>query len=112
MFSNMQGNQSREFLKKVDLLQQELEEMPEEALLNGLPYIHALRAFSKVVESCFSMKLLDTYVDDIKEFKRLYLALGVTVTPKVRIGLNKTIIHLYFCFRLTLFFSTYLNFWS
>ena len=61
MFSNMQGNQSRDFLKKVDLLQQELEEMPEEALLNGLPYIHALRAFSKVVESCFPMHLLDSY---------------------------------------------------
>ena len=57
--------------------------MSDEAILNGLPYIHAMRAFSKVVESCFGMNLKDSYEDDIKEFKRLYLSLGVTVTPKV-----------------------------
>ena len=53
------------------------------ALLNGLPFIHALRGFSKVVESCFSNHLLDRYETDIAEFKRLYLSLGVSVTPKV-----------------------------
>ena len=71
--------------------------MPEEALLNGLPYIHAMRAFSKVVESCFGMHLLDSYEENIREFKQLYFALGVTVTPKVRTKTSKTlIIILYF----------------
>ena len=70
-------------MRKLDILQQELENHSDEVLLNGLPYIHALRAFSKVVESCFGMQLMDSYKVDIMEFRRLYLALGVTVTPKV-----------------------------
>ena len=92
-------------MRKVDLLQQELEEMPEEALLNGLPYIHAMRAFSKVVESCFGMQLLDSYDQDIREFKRLYFALGVTVTPKVRPETTETLI-IMICFRLISYFNT------
>ena len=80
----LKGNQSRQFLKKLDILQQELEKESVEVLLNGLPFVHVLRAFNKVVESCFGMKLMDSYRQDITEFKRLYLALGVTVTPKVR----------------------------
>ena len=79
----LQGNQSREFLKKVDVLQAELENLSKEALLNGLSYIHTIRAFSNVVSSCFSTSLKDSYLDDILEFKRLYLTLGITVTPKV-----------------------------
>ena len=76
------------FLKKVDTLQQELEKQSVDALLNGLPFIHTLRALSRVVESCFGMELGATYISDIKKFKRLYLALGVTVTPKVNICCN------------------------
>ena len=54
-------------------------------LLNGLPfpYIHVCRAFSRVVCSCFGVGLKDGYEEHIKEFKRLYMALGITVTPKV-----------------------------
>lgn len=54
-----------------------------EALLNGLPYIHTMRAFSELVSSCFGMDLDDSYVDKIAEFRRLYMALGISVTPKV-----------------------------
>ena len=79
--------------------------MPEEALLNGLPYIHAMRAFSKVVESCFGMQLLDSYDQDIREFKRLYFALGVTVTPKVRSETTVSLI-IMICFRLISYFNT------
>ena len=80
------GNQSRLFLKKVDLLQQELEQLSDDALLNGLPYIYAMRAFSKVVDSCFSNTLLDTYITDILKFKKAYMDLGITVTPKVHLS--------------------------
>ena len=70
-------------MKKVDLLQLELGLHSDDALLNGLPFIHTLRSFSKVVDSCFGMGLKETYMSDIAEFKRLYLSLGISVTPKV-----------------------------
>ena len=70
-------------MKKVDHLQQELEQQSVEAVLNGLPYIAALRCFSKVVASCFGNILADTYMEDIKMFKDAYMALEITVTPKV-----------------------------
>ena len=67
----------------MDILQQELEMLSVEAWINGLPYIHALRAFSRVVGSTFSNALKDKYQQDIVEFKRLYLSLDISVTPKV-----------------------------
>ena len=70
-------------MRKLDILQLELEKESEVALLNGLPYIHTMRAFSKVVQGCFGMDLVDSFGEDIREFRRLYLSLGVTVTPKV-----------------------------
>ena len=70
-------------MRKVDILQSELEQHSEAAMLNGLPFIHTMRAFSKVVDSCFSNTLKDTYKADIAEFKRLYTNLGISVTPKV-----------------------------
>ena len=73
-------------MKKVDILQQELELHSEVALLNGLPYVQTMRAFSKVVSSCFGMSLEESYKDDIAEFKRLYLSLKVSITPKVIIN--------------------------
>ena len=80
---SLEGNQSRDFLKKVDILQQALEKESEAAVLNGLPFIHTFRAFSKVVSSCFGVSLQEDYQAQIFEFKRLYLALGISVTPKV-----------------------------
>ena len=77
------GNQSREFLKKVDLLQLELEKLSSETLLKGLPYIHAMRTFSKVVGNCFGNILVDSYIQDIQRFKDAYMALQISVTPKV-----------------------------
>jgi hypothetical protein len=44
-----------------------------------------MRAFSKVVDSCFSNTLLDTYITDILKFKKAYMDLGITVTPKVHL---------------------------
>ena len=70
-------------MKKVDLLQLELEQVSSEAIVKGLPFIHAMRSFSKVVSSCFGNNLLDTYIDDIQRFRDAYMALEISVTPKV-----------------------------
>ena len=110
---SLQGNQSRQFLKKVDLLQLELGLHSDDALLNGLPFIHTLRSFSKVVDSCFGMDLKETFMTDIAEFKRLYLSLGITVTPKV-LKTIQTIFHEFLIFRLISFSSMSQSFssWS
>ena len=81
----LKGNQSRAFLKKIDLLQQNLEQECDDVILNGLPFIQTFRAFSAVVDFCFGVKLKPGYEDKIKDFKKSYLSLGITVTPKVKI---------------------------
>ena len=53
------------------------------AVINGLPFIQTFRAFSKVVSSCFGVSLQEDYEVHILEFRRLYLELGISVTPKV-----------------------------
>ena len=67
----------------MDILQQELEQHSEVALINGLPFIQTMRSFSKVVSSCFGMTLVESFKEDISEFRRLYLSLEISVTPKV-----------------------------
>ena len=72
-------------MNKIDILEQVLGNESESAVLNGLPFIHAFRAFSKVVNSCIGVSLQDNYEANILEFKRLYLALEISVTPKVNV---------------------------
>ena len=47
-------------------------------------YVEALRAFGRVVKSCFGVYLSPTYKSDIEHFKKCYLNLDISVTPKVR----------------------------
>ena len=75
-------------MKKVDILQNELQLHSEEALQKGIPYILTMRAFSDVVSACFGMSLVVSYKEYIAEFKRLYMSLDITVTPKVIISLG------------------------
>ena len=82
-----QGNQCRRFLKLVDTLEKELMGECGEAILNGLPYIHAFRTFDHVVSTCFSVTLKEGYRAAIQEFRSAYLGLGMTVTPQVYISL-------------------------
>ena len=51
----------------------------------------ALRALSTVVSSCFGYTVAPSTEEDIKRFKKLYLDLNITVTPKVG-SLVKTVI--------------------
>ena len=47
-------------------------------------YVAALGAFGRVVRSCFGISLSPTYKADIEHFKKCYLNLNISVTPKVR----------------------------
>ena len=57
----------------------------EEAIVNGLPYIHTFRAFDRVVSTSFGVTLEEGYKEAIGQFKAAYLSLDITVTPKVSI---------------------------
>ena len=81
-------------MKKVDHLQLALEQEQGDVLILGLPYVHAFRSFSEVVESSFGVFVKEGYEMKIQEFKKSYLALGVSVTPKVQ--QQKISIEIYF----------------
>ena len=71
-------------------LEVELMAESEDAIVNGLPYIHAFRAFEQVVSRCFAVTLKEEYAAAIDVFKTAYLELGITVTPKVNTIVNHT----------------------
>ena len=54
-----------------------------EAIMKGLPFIQAMRGFNHVVDSCFGNSLSPDYKEAITSFRKVYLELGITVTPKV-----------------------------
>ena len=93
--ADLEGNQSRAFLKCLDKLEQCLMKESPDAVVNGLPYIETLRALNKVVHTCFGVSLISTYKDNIVKFSKLYRELGISVTPKVR--------YLIFCIILLLY---------
>ena len=82
---SLEGNQSRTFLKKIDLLEITLLKQPSQVILNGLPYLAALRALDKVVGACFSVDLDPAYPSYIEIFKEAYCDLDISITPKVHI---------------------------
>ena len=82
---SLEGNQSRTFLKKIDLLEITLLKQPSQVILNGLPYLAALRALDKVVGACFSVDLDPAYPSYIQIFKEAYCDLDISITPKVHI---------------------------
>ena len=51
----------------------------------ALPFVETLATFNKVVESSFGQKLLAGYKDDIENFSKSYMRLGITVSLKVRV---------------------------
>ena len=80
---SLEGNQSSEFLKKVDKLELALLQESDLVKLAGLPYIEVLRAFRAVQEACFGLDLKPDYKEKIQKFSKLYRDLGISVTPKV-----------------------------
>ena len=80
----LEGNQCSLFLEKVDALELSLMEEGGEAVIFGLPYVTVIRAFKKVVDSCFGVQLEDGYKEAIDYFAKVYKDLGITTTPKVK----------------------------
>ena len=73
---SLEGNQSSEFLKKVDKLELALLQESDLVKLAGLPYIEVLRAFRGVQEACFGLDLKPDYKKKIQKFSKLYRDLG------------------------------------
>ena len=81
--ADLEGNQSRRFLKCVDKLEVMLMmDCPDRAVV-AIPYVEVLKAFNSVVHSCFGVTLLADYKDHISRFSKLYRDLEISVTPKV-----------------------------
>ena len=55
----------------------------EEVIRRGLPYVETFEALNMVVTSCFGSLLKPDFEESIKVFKEKYLALEITITPKV-----------------------------
>ena len=75
---SLNGNECRDVLELLD----DLAACIPAHLMN---FIDALRAFNLVRKSCFGEDLLDSYVEDIANFKAAYLNLGINVTSKAHI---------------------------
>lgn len=73
---SFEGNQCKKLIDNVDKLR---------AIcgIDSLKFVKAFESLKKVVDSCFSSKLKDTFEKDIEEFKKYYGDLDVKVTPKV-----------------------------
>lgn len=70
------GNNCKQLLKKLDVLSSIC---PEECQ----KYVKVFTDFRIVVNACFSKTLNPEFANFIDNFKRSYLALGISVTPKV-----------------------------
>ena len=79
----LEGNQARKFLTKVDILERALLGESIEIIIAGMPFVAALRAFDKVVVACFGLELATDYEELIARFSKLYRELEISVTPKV-----------------------------
>lgn len=74
--SGFNGNSCRKLLSKVDLFR-------SNCCISSLKYVKAFDDFNAVVKACFSMKLDPNFRQIIENFKRSYLDLGISITPKV-----------------------------
>ncbi|CAH1099096.1 unnamed protein product [Psylliodes chrysocephalus] len=75
-FKTFTGNSCKILLSKVDLLRANCE-------LGCLRYVESLDCLGRVVHECFGMILTPNYKSSIADFRRSYLALLKSVTPKI-----------------------------
>ena len=85
--SSLEGNQTRQFLNKLDKLEQAFLQVGGLAPINGLPFISVLRAVNRVVEDCFSKELKESYKSSIRHFEKQYRDLQISISPKVHMFL-------------------------
>lgn len=72
------GNSCKALLNKIDILRSK-DNLP------SLKYVDTLSKFKNVVEACFGTKLKPGYNNKIELFKRSYLDLKISITPKVHV---------------------------
>lgn len=70
------GNSCRNILKKID----ELRKSPD---IRCLKYVRVLKDLDNVVKDCFGKELKPSYKASISQFKKSYLDLDISVTPKI-----------------------------
>ena len=88
------------FLKRLDFLEKELSTVAYNKKENSIftfdikqlggdilglagKYVKAFRSFYEVVKACFGQEVLPSFRDELKTFKLDYMALEITITPKV-----------------------------
>lgn len=74
--SGFNGNSCKNLLEKVDILR-------ASCPIECLKFVKVLKDFHVVVKACFSATLHSNYKKLISDFKKSYLDLGISVTPKV-----------------------------
>lgn len=72
------GNDCNKLLNSLDILD-------SMKILGVCKYVELLRNLKKVVDGCFSVRLDPEFKDYLKSFKLSYLALEISVTPKIHI---------------------------
>ena len=70
------GNDSRKLLKQTA-------DLKELCPIEHESYVKTFQSFNEVVRACYSMNLDRDYQERIDDFRRSYMNLGVSVTPKV-----------------------------
>lgn len=91
---SLEGNQSSDFLKKIDLLERALLKEADHIKLSGMPYIGVFRALRAVQVACFGLELKADFGERIKLFSRLYRQLDISVTPKVGFNILVDILYI------------------
>jgi len=77
-YSSFVGNDCYKLLNSIDILE-------SMKCLGICKYVEVFRKLAIVVHGCFSLNLDSKFKDYIKSFKASYMALGISITPKIHI---------------------------
>ena len=80
---SFEGNHARKLLRRISLLQPAAQKLPIELRDKVMKFISTLQAFNKVVVACFGKTIEGDHEEAIREYSRLYRALGISIPPKV-----------------------------
>lgn len=82
-WTEFEGNSCKTLIKNVDYLRAIANRNEQNA--DCLLFVGALQSFNKVVDDCFGVQLKETFETSIDKFKKNYLNLNITVTPKMHV---------------------------
>ena len=84
----LEGDPASKFLHNVGNLELALNGEGGEIPIRGVPYVETLRSYLKVQDACMGLTLKDNWKETIERFTNLYLALEISVTPKVHMVMH------------------------